>query len=340
MASVSLRRLTKSFHPPARILDDISLEVADGECLTILGPSGCGKTTLLRCIAGLEDLSDGEVLVGERRVDLLPPADRDLAMVFQQQALYPHLTVRENLEFPLRMRRVRPAARSERIAAVARRLELVELLDLRPDRLSGGERQRAALGRALVREPAAFLLDEPLSNLDAPLRAQLRGELAVLQAALGVTMLYVTHDQSEALTLGHRVAVLEGGRVQQVGSPAEIHDRPATAFVARFVGMPGMNLLRGGLRLPPAPEDGVQMGVRPEHLALLPIDSGAGNADIAAVERLGSETLVHLRLADESVVVARVPGLGDFRRGDRIGVGIDPNAVHWFSATGRRVKGT
>lgn len=340
MASVSLRGLTKSFHPPARVLDEVSLEIADGECLTVLGPSGCGKTTLLRCIAGLDDLTGGEIVIGERRVDGLAPADRDLAMVFQQHTLYPHLTIRENLEFPLRMRNVRPAARSERIAGVARRLGLTELLEAKPGRLSGGERQRAALGRALVREPAAFLLDEPLSHLDAPLRTQLRSELAALQAALGVTMLYVTHDQSEALTLGHRVAVLEGGRVQQVGPPAEIHDRPATAFVARFVGMPGMNLLRGGLRFPPAPEGGVQLGIRPEHLALLPIDSGAGNAEIAAVERLGSETLVHLRLADDSTAVARVPGLGDFRRGDRVGVGIDPNAVHWFNATGRRVKGT
>jgi ABC-type sugar transport system ATPase subunit len=340
MASLTLRGVTKSYHPPARALDDLSLEVADGECLAVLGPSGSGKTTLLRCISGLEDPTAGEILIGERRVTGVAPAERDVAMVFQDLALYPHLTVRENLEFPLRMRWVRPATRAERIAAIARRLDLAELLDARPEALSAGERQRAALGRALVREPALFLLDEPLAHLDAPVRARLRGDFAALREGVGVTTLYVTHDAGEALTLGDRVAVLDGGRIQQVGTPSEIHGRPANAFVARFVGAPGMNLLRTGIRLPAAPEGGIQAGVRPEHVALVPVDSGAGNAEVVSVERLGSETLVHLRLSDGTAVTARVPGLGEFRRGDRVGIGLDPKAVHWFDAAGRRVRGT
>lgn len=339
MASLSVRGLTKSYRPPARILDDVSFELAEGECLAVLGASGSGKTTLLRCIAGLEDPTAGEILIGDRPVSRLAPADRDVAMVFQDLALYPHLTVRENLAFPLRMRRMRPAAASERIAAVARRLTLTDLLDTVPERLSAGERQRAALGRALVRDPALFLLDEPLTHLDPIIRAQLRAEFAALRGSLGVTTIYVTHDPGEALTLGDRVLVLDGGRIQQLATPAEVHDRPASTLVARLVGSPGMNLLRGTLRLPPAPEGGVQAGVRPEDLALVPVDSGAGNAEVLGVERLGSETLVHLRLPDQGVVIARVRGLGEFRRGDRVGLGIDPESVHWFDAGGRRVRG-
>ncbi|MGH7590662.1 MAG: ABC transporter ATP-binding protein [Gemmatimonadales bacterium] len=337
MASVTLRRLVKSYHPPARAVDDVSIEVASGECVAILGPSGCGKSTLLRCIAGLEEPTSGEILIGDLRVNDLPPAERDVAMVFQHYALYPHLSVRENLEFPLRMRKVRPATRSERITSVARRLELGGLLDRMPGELSGGQRQRVALGRALVRDPAVFLLDEPLSNVDAALRVQLRADLLALQGALGTTMVYVTHDQAEALTLGARVVVLDGGRVQQVGTPREVYATPANVFVARFVGTPGMNLFREGLRFPAGPEGAVQVGIRPEHLALVPVDSGAGNAEVTAVERLGSETLVHVRVVEGGEVIVRVPGLGEFARGDRVGLGFDPMNLGWFDATGRRL---
>ncbi|MFI5234979.1 MAG: ABC transporter ATP-binding protein [Gemmatimonadales bacterium] len=337
MASVSLRRLSKSYQPPTRALDEVTLEIGAGECVALLGPSGCGKSTILRCIAGLETPSSGEIFIDDRPMHDVPPAERDVAMVFQSYALYPHLTVRENLEFPLRMRKVKPSSRAERIAAVARRLELGELLDRLPAALSGGQRQRVALGRALVREPSVFLFDEPLSNLDATLRVQLRADLLALHAALGATMLYVTHDQVEALTLGQRLAVLEGGRVQQLGTPSEVYGRPANAFVARFVGSPGMNLVRNGLRLPDPPEGGVLAGFRPEHLVLLPVDTGLGNGEVTAVERLGSETLVHLRLVDGPVVVARVPGLGDHARGERFGLGVDPAHLHWFDATGRRL---
>ncbi|HEV2290571.1 MAG TPA: ABC transporter ATP-binding protein [Gemmatimonadales bacterium] len=335
MASVTLRRVVKSYHPPARAVDDVSLEVAPGECVAILGPSGCGKSTLLRCIAGLEQPTSGDILIGDQRVNDVPPAERDVAMVFQSYALYPHLTVRENLEFPLRMRKVRPATRSERITSVARRLELGDLLDRLPGQLSGGQRQRVALGRALVREPAVFLLDEPLSNLDATLRVQLRADLLALQASLEATMLFVTHDQAEALTLGRRLVVIDGGRVQQVGTPNEVYGSPANVFVARFVGTPGMNLFRAGVRLPAGPEGAVQAGIRPEHLALVPVDSGAGNAEVAAVERLGSETLVHVRLPEGGEAIVRVPGLGAFARGDRVGLGFDPANLRWFDATGR-----
>jgi ABC-type sugar transport system ATPase subunit len=337
VASVSFRRVTKSFQPPARALDEISLEVASGECVALLGPSGCGKSTLLRCLAGLEQPTSGEILIGDRVVNDVPPAERDVAMVFQNYALYPHLTVRQNLEFPLRMRRLPPATRAERVSAVARRLELAELLDRLPGQLSGGQRQRVALGRALVRDPSVFLFDEPLSNLDAALRVQLRAELLALHASLGATMLYVTHDQAEALTLGQRLVVLDGGRVQQVGTPAEVYDRPANAFVARFVGSPGMNLLRSGLNVPIRPEAAVHLGIRPEHITLVPPDTGLGTGEVAAVERLGSETLVHLRLADGPAVVVRTPGLADYRRGDRLGLAAESSRFHWFDANGRRL---
>jgi ABC-type sugar transport system ATPase subunit len=331
MASVSLRGLTKMYTPPSPALDEVSLEIADGEFVALLGPSGCGKSTILRCLAGLEAATAGEILIGDRRVNDLPPGERDVAMVFQNYALYPHLTVRENLEFPLRMRRLAPRARAERVDAVSRRLEIGALLDRLPASLSGGQRQRVALGRAMVREPAVFLLDEPLSNLDAALRVQLRGELLALHAALRATMVYVTHDQVEALTMGQRLVLLDGGRVQQVGTPAQVYGRPVNTFVARFVGTPGMNLIAGD---PQAPH--LTLGIRPEHVTLVSPEAGDLHGEIEAVERLGSETLVHTRTRS-GVVIARMPGLGDQRRGDVTGLMFNREQAHWFDAEGVRV---
>ncbi|MBI1967794.1 MAG: ABC transporter ATP-binding protein [Gemmatimonadetes bacterium] len=352
MASVSLHRLTKTFDAGRPALQDFSLDVRDGEFVVLLGPSGCGKTTALRCIAGLEEPTAGEILIGEREVTHVPPAERDVAMVFQNYALYPHLTVHENIAFALEMRRVPKADCARRVTAMAARLGLAELLDRRPAQLSGGQRQRVALGRAIVRDPAVFLFDEPLSNLDAKLRLELRAELLALHRALGATMIYVTHDQVEAMTMGQRIAILHEGRLRQLGAPGEIYERPADVFVARFVGSPGMNILTGSgtgeggrvmqcgsLALPVADAAGVfptQLGLRPEHVGVGAVGEGVGEALVEVVEPLGSETLVHLDAGGQALV-ARLPGMADVRVGDRVGVRVDTRRLHLFDAAGVRL---
>src|SRR5437867_9623306 len=319
MASVSLRRLAKRYDPTGKaVLDDVSLEVHDGELFVLLGPSGSGKTTVLRCVAGLEQPSAGEILIGERDVTRLDPAARDVAMVFQTQALYPHLTVRGNVAFGLQVRRVPAAEIARRVQQVADRLGLGPLLDRRPAELSGGERQRVALGRALVREPQVFLLDEPLSNLEPTLRGELRAELLELHRALHTTVVYVTHDQIEAMTMGQRIAVLEGGRLRQVGTPAEVYGRPADVFVARFIGNPGMNILRGRAR--GAGEGG---GVVGWGCWAVPVP----------LERYEGEIYLGVRPA----LVARVHGIPDLRLGDRVGVKLDRRQLHLFDAAGARL---
>src|SRR5580765_6629633 len=242
--SISLRNLIKSFGPN-RVVDDLSLQINDGEFVVLLGPSGCGKTTTLRMIAGLEQASSGDILIDGQRVNDVPPQRRDIAMVFQSYALYPHMTVAENIAYPLRVRKLQPAQISEQLQRTAAMLEITALLDRRPRELSGGERQRVALARAIVRHPRAFLMDEPLSNLDAKLRLQMRAELKHLQQQLATTTVYVTHDQAEAMTLGHRVAVMNRGRLQQFDTPLTIYNHPASRFVAGFVGSPTMNFLEG-----------------------------------------------------------------------------------------------
>ncbi len=355
MASVTLRRLSKSFDrssPPA--LQDLTLEVRDGEFLVLLGPSGCGKTTALRCIAGLDEPTTGQILIGERDVTHVGPAARDVAMVFQTYALYPHLTARQNLAFALEMRRLPKAQVDRRVLKAAERLDLRDLLDRRPAQLSGGQRQRVALGRALVREPQVFLFDEPLSNLDAALRTEMRVELLKLHRQLAATMIYVTHDQVEAMTMGQRIAVLHEGRLRQLGTPAEVYERPADVFVARFVGHPGMNVLQGhgtgrlertravacgSLVLPvalPQYEGEVQLGVRPEHVALCPQGQGAGDAEVLVVEPLGNETLVHLDAGGQPIV-ARVPGIPGIAAGNRVGVQPDLARLHFFDGDGARL---
>ena len=355
MASVTLRRLAKRYDPHGRpALEELSLAVNDGEFFVLLGPSGCGKTTALRCIAGLDEPSAGEVLIGERDVTRLDPAARDVAMVFQTHALYPHLTVRRNIAFGLEVRRVPAAEIARRVQQAADRLGLGTLLDRRPWELSGGERQRVALGRALVREPQVFLLDEPLSHLEPTLRAELRAELLELHRALHTTVVYVTHDQIEAMTMGQRIAVLERGRLRQVGTPAELYGRPADVFVARFIGSPGMNILRGRGRgtgddggvvdcgafsIPVSLEryEGeIYLGVRPEHVSLVAPDQGIGAADVRGVEPLGPDTLVRLDGGGEPLV-ARLHGIPDLRPGDRVGVKLDRRQQHLFDAAGARL---
>ncbi len=298
-------------------LRGLDLDVGDGELLVLVGPSGCGKTTALRTAAGLEDVSAGTIRIGGRDVTGLPPAERNVAMVFQSYALFPHLTVAENIGFGLRARRVPRAEASERVEAAARVVGCDALLERRPHELSGGERQRVALARALVREPGVFLLDEPLSNLDAQLRVEMRAELRRLHDRLGATMVYVTHDQVEALTMGDRVAVLSAGALQQVGDPDEVYRRPANRFVATFLGSPAMNVLPatvedGRLRAGPfafdAPPEAagrrIEVGIRPEHIALT---VGGAPAVVEVVEAAGNETFLHLDAAGRRLVVRAGP---------------------------------
>ena len=357
MASVTLRQLTKTFdstgHPALR---DVSLTVPDGEFLVVLGPSGCGKTTALRCIAGLEEPTAGEILIGDRVVTHDAPAARDVAMVFQNYALYPHLTVRQNIAFALEMRRLPAREILRRVAEASDRLGLGELLERRPAQLSSGQRQRVALGRAIVREPQVFLFDEPLSNLDAKLRTEMRAELLKLHRQLRATMIYVTHDQVEAMTMGQRIAVLHEGRLRQLGTPGDVYERPADEFVARFIGSPGMNILLGvadsgrgkrtggavlrcgSLTVPIALayEGELHLGVRPEHVTVCGLGEGIGDAEVRVVEPLGSETLVHLDAGGQPVV-ARVPGLFEVPDGQRIGLRVDAKRLHFFDASGARV---
>jgi multiple sugar transport system ATP-binding protein len=300
MAQITLDQVTKEFSGGVRAVDAVDLTIGSGEFLVLVGPSGCGKSTLLRMVAGLEEVSGGRITIGERDVTNLSPRDRDIAMVFQNYALYPHYTVAKNLAYGLRVRRTSKEEINRRVAEVARMLGLEDLLQRRPSALSGGQRQRVAMGRAIVREPAAFLMDEPLSNLDAKLRVDMRAQLARLHAELGVTTVYVTHDQVEAMTLGQRVAVMRDGRVQQVDTPQNLYRRPANLFVAAFIGSPPMNLVEAdvddgrvsfaGIALPaPGNVNGhVIVGIRPQDLAVS--DDGELTVEPAVVEDLGSAT--------------------------------------------------
>jgi len=342
MARLTLRGLTKSYPDGTRVLDGLDLEVEDGELVVLVGPSGCGKSTVLRIVAGLLEPSAGDVLIDGRRVNDLAPAERDVAMVFQSYALYPHMTVAANLAFPLRMARVPRPEIAARVAEVAAGLSLEALLGRKPSALSGGQMQRVALGRALVRRPRLFLFDEPLSNLDPKLREALRRELAALHASTGTTALYVTHDQAEAMTLGARICVLERGRALQVGPPLDVFARPATAFVAGFIGSPAMNLLAGEVRaerftcgaleLPcPGLRDGpLQLGIRPQHVAALP--DPRGPFTVVALEAVGTDAHLWARLqgSRELTVAARVPPGPLPAIGERLLVRFPPDACHWF----------
>jgi multiple sugar transport system ATP-binding protein len=331
MATVSFEGVRKDFGA-LTVVHDLDLRVADGELVVLVGGSGSGKSTTLRMLAGLEAVSAGVVRIGDRDVTRLPPRDRDVAMVFQDYALYPHLSARENIALGLRLRNIAAPEITRRVGWAADVLGLGELLDRRPKELSGGQRQRVAMGRAMVREPAVFLFDEPLSNLDAQLRGQMRGEILRLQRRLGTTTLYVTHDQVEAMTLADRLVILDGGRVQQVGAPLEVYRRPANRFVAGFIGTPPMNFLEGW----PDPGNGVvTLGVRPEDLVLMPAGTAdAIPAEVALVELLGAQAHVHLD-AGPRRLVAVVPGGDAPPAGTRVHVRFDPARAHRFDAGGR-----
>src|SRR5512134_2001766 len=300
MAEISFRDVRKRYGA-TEVIHGVSTEVGDGEFVVIVGPSGCGKSTLLRMVAGLEPITSGEIAIGARVVNDLEPKDRDIAMVFQNYALYPHMSVYDNMAYGLRIRGLSKADIDARVKRAAEILELGGFLERRPRELSGGQRQRVAMGRAIVREPAAFLFDEPLSNLDAKLRVQMRAELQALHRRLGTTSLYVTHDQVEAMTLAHRMIVMNAGRAEQIGAPLEVYARPATTFVAGFIGSPPMNLI-------PQERDGrkVLFGIRPEHLEPCAEPEAKLTADIDLIEPLGADTLVYGHLGNGTRIAARL----------------------------------
>jgi ABC-type sugar transport system ATPase subunit len=330
MAAIALEHLDKRYANGFHAVRDLSLDVADGELLVVVGPSGSGKSTVLRMIAGLEAVTSGRIVIGGRDVTALPPQARDIAMVFQSYALYPHMTVRENLAFGLTVRKQPNDVIAERVAAAAESLGLTPLLDRKPAQLSGGQRQRVALGRAIVREPAAFLFDEPLSNLDARLRVATRAELARLHQRLGATMVYVTHDQVEAMTLGTRVAVMHEGVLQQVAAPMTLYREPANVFVAGFIGTPQMNFLR-------TTRDGAEvlLGIRAQDLAIARADDDSvlARGSVWLVEALGSEQIVHVSGGDAPDLVVVVSASERVRVGDEIELRANERAVHVFDAT-------
>ena len=353
MAGIVLDRVSKRFGS-VDVIRDLSLEIGAGEFVVFLGPSGSGKTTLLRMIAGLESIDSGSLTIDGVRSEGLAPGQRNLAMVFQNYALYPHMTVAENMAFGLRNIGLPAATINARVAEAARMLEMEKLLARRPAELSGGQRQRVAIGRAIVKEPKAFLFDEPLSNLDAGLRVRTRVELAELHQRLGSTMIYVTHDQTEAMTLADRIVILNNCRIEQVGTPMEVYSNPASRFVASFIGSPAMNFLpvtldAGGGRpvarlgdgsavpLPVLPQGAGpwELGVRPE--ALTVAGDGALRGTATVVERLGDRTLVYARLGDGTQVIAQDRVKSAVRAGDAIGLTVDPGALHLFDADGRAV---
>jgi sn-glycerol 3-phosphate transport system ATP-binding protein len=356
MADVGIRNVRKTYPGGFEAIKGIDCAVGDGELLVLLGPSGCGKSTLLRMVAGLETISAGEIAIDGRVVNDLEPKDRDIAMVFQNYALYPHMSVFDNMAYGLKIRGMPRTEIQARVNEAADILELRPYLDRKPRQLSGGQRQRVAMGRAIVREPKLFLFDEPLSNLDAKLRTQMRVEIKKLQTRLGVTSLYVTHDQVEAMTLADRRMVMNGGAAEQIGTPLEVYHRPASLFVAGFIGSPAMNVLparltAGAVTLTGEAGRPVMLGVRPEHLV---VGDGAGIGDIPLrvelIEALGADTVVHGRLGEDgdlaedrvrsaADLLVRLPGSARVRAGDRLHVAITPGEVHLFDRdTGRRIE--
>jgi len=353
MATVTFDHMYKKYGEDVIAVNDLNLEVKDGEFLVLVGPSGCGKTTALRCVAGLEDISDGRLLIGDRVVNNVAPKDRDIAMVFQSYALYPHMTVYDNLAFGLKLRKMKKAEIDKRVKEGASILGLEKFLDRKPKALSGGQRQRVALGRAIVREPSVFLMDEPLSNLDAKLRVQTRAEIARLHQRLGTTTVYVTHDQVEAMTMGDRIAVMRDGLLQQVGTPQDLYDNPVNIFVAGFIGSPSMNfattrsegkdLMLGSAKLELAGEqaraadsrpDGADLliGFRPEHIELAngqATDAVRFPATVEVVEYLGNEELIHAK-AEGNEIVALLPSDKRVKVGDQVQLAVPMDKLHIF----------
>ncbi|MEM7237262.1 MAG: sn-glycerol-3-phosphate import ATP-binding protein UgpC [Pseudomonadota bacterium] len=348
MASITLSDLVKSYGK-SEVLHHIAGDIRDGELVVIVGPSGCGKSTLLRMIAGLESVTSGEIRIGDQVVNSLEPADRDIAMVFQNYALYPHMSVFDNMAYGLKIRRIAKDEIQQRVEAAADILEIRDYLGRRPRELSGGQRQRVAMGRAIVRDPQVFLFDEPLSNLDAKLRVQMRLEIRRLQRRLGVTSIYVTHDQVEAMTLGDRLMVLNRGYVEQFGTPIELYERPATTFVAGFIGSPAMNFLPverdgdmlklgNGVAIPPGQVQGevATFGIRPEHL--VPDADGPLKLRLSMLEQLGATTLAHGTLeGTEHPLVVSLNGIRTGQSDDILSLSCPPGSRHFFDNRGRRL---
>ena len=351
MAGVSLNKVVKRYGA-VDVIHGVDLDVVDGEFLVLVGPSGCGKSTLLRMISGLEEISDGTISIGGKIVNDLPASKRNLSMVFQSYALYPHMSVRKNLAFGLTNLKMPKDEIDRRVADAAKILQIEELMDRKPRQLSGGQKQRVAIGRSIVREPELFLFDEPLSNLDAELRVQMRVELAGLYNRLGTTMIYVTHDQVEAMTMATRIVVLQGGIIEQVGTPYELYNTPQNKFVATFIGSPKMNMLEakasetgadldnfGRLPLPQhAPKAGtLSIGVRPEQFVINGDGEASAEGEITLVEYLGSEVYLYTRLANGHVVLVQADGKSTFKQGEKIKLSIHAENAHYFGDDGLRL---
>ncbi|PYB70204.1 MULTISPECIES: ABC transporter ATP-binding protein [Rhizobium] len=329
MGNIVLNKVTKSFGATT-VIPGIDLEIKEGEFVVFVGPSGCGKSTLLRLIAGLEDTTTGHIVIDGRDVTDEAPAKRGLAMVFQSYALYPHMSVRNNIAFPLKMAKLDPAVIEKKVTDAARVLNLTNYLDRRPGQLSGGQRQRVAIGRAIVREPSAFLFDEPLSNLDASLRGTMRLEISELHQQLKTTMIYVTHDQVEAMTMADKIVVLNAGHIEQVGSPLELYNKPDNIFVAGFIGSPRMNFATGEVA---APYNAHTIGFRPEHVKLS-AESGTWAGVVGVAEHLGSDTFLHVNVDKIGMVTVRTSGDFPVSHGDKVFITPDPNRMHKFNDKG------
>jgi|TARA_B110000967_G_C18814089_1_gene525201 ABC-type sugar transport system ATPase subunit len=338
MAGIKIEGLNK-FYGDVQALFDVSLDIKDGEFAVFVGPSGCGKSTLLRTLAGLESMDTGRIMIDGRDVTSAEPADRELAMVFQSYALYPHMNVRENMDFGMKVNGYDATTRKERIAQAARILQLEDYLDRKPGQLSGGQRQRVAIGRAIVKNPKVFLFDEPLSNLDAKLRVQMRVELEGLHKQLSATMIYVTHDQVEAMTMADRIVVLNAGRVEQVGTPMDLYHKPVSRFVAEFIGSPAMNVFAAsnGMRDLTLPDNAAFIGCRPEHFDVLSSGEGHTDATVKVKEQLGGESLLYLALQSGDEVVARVDGEDQTAVGQTVGLRIPDNRLHQFDTNGSAI---
>jgi multiple sugar transport system ATP-binding protein len=333
MGSISLEHVNKTFGGH-QVIPDASLEIEDGAFVVFVGPSGCGKSTLLRLIAGLEDTTSGVIKLDGVDVTDKGPAHRGLAMVFQSYALYPHMTVRQNINFPLKMANIDKALADQKVNDAARVLNLTDYLDRKPRQLSGGQRQRVAIGRAIVREPKAFLFDEPLSNLDAALRVNMRLEITELHQQLETTMVYVTHDQVEAMTMADKIVVLNAGRIEQYGSPMELYKTPANRFVAGFIGSPKMNFLEGEAA---GKYRAAAIGVRPEHIAISR-DSGDWKGKVGVAEHLGSDTFLHIHVDGAGLQTVRTDGDRDFHHGDDVWLTPDPSRIYRFDPNGQALR--